>query len=135
LIPLVALGGLESFLSTALEGLDPFFSVALGGLDPFFDPADGGLLPAWEGGLFSVSGLGDLAEVGRELGFAEVGLDPALEPMDKVRNTCNDKILSLYLIVYCTGGKSLPVKIFTISIHPQIYETMDKFLLRGMESV
>lgn len=48
---------------------------ALVGLDPFFDPADGGRLPAWDGGF------GDLAEVGRELGLAEVGLDPALEPM------------------------------------------------------
>lgn len=94
LIPLVALGGLESFFSTALEGLDPFFSVALGGLDPFFEPAEGGLLPAWEGALLSVSGLGDLAEVGRELGLAEVGLDPALEPMYKVKNI-NNEMLSL----------------------------------------
>lgn len=53
---------------------------ALVGLDPFFDPADGGRLPAWDGGLLPVSGFGDLAEVGRELGLAEVGLDPALEP-------------------------------------------------------
>lgn len=69
-IPLLALGGLESFLLAALVGLDPFF-----------DPADGGRLPAWDGGLLPVSGFGDLAEVGRELGLAEVGLDPALEPM------------------------------------------------------
>lgn len=69
-IPLLALGGLESFLLAALVGLDPFF-----------DPADGGRLPAWDGGLLPVSGFGDLAEVGRELGLAEVGLDPAFEPM------------------------------------------------------
>ena len=82
---MLPLGGLESFL--ALEGLDPsFFPVALVGLDPLLDPAEGGRLPAWDGGLPSVSGLGDLADVGRELGLAEVGLDPALDPVHKTIN-------------------------------------------------
>lgn len=79
---MAALVGLEPDFGLADVGLLLGFSLAEGGLSPV---ADGGLSPVTDKGLSVIGGLSLALEplplAGLEPGLAEVGLDPAFDPI------------------------------------------------------